>query len=79
LRFYSHGGEYKDGEFWDIAPCSLVVVDRRFRGAYCLHPPIFIALKALITTFRIIDVAVEKVIQDYDEKYIPQNKVFIFR
>jgi hypothetical protein len=23
--------------FWDIAPCSLVEVDRRFRGAYCLH------------------------------------------
>jgi hypothetical protein len=23
--------------FWDIAQCSLVVVDRRFRGAYCLH------------------------------------------
>jgi len=23
--------------FWDIAPCSLVGVDWRFRGAYCLH------------------------------------------
>jgi hypothetical protein len=23
--------------FWDIAPCSLVEVDRRFRSAYCLH------------------------------------------
>jgi hypothetical protein len=23
--------------FWDIAPCSLVDTDRRFRGAYCLH------------------------------------------
>jgi hypothetical protein len=23
--------------FWDIAPCSLVEVDRRFRGVYCLH------------------------------------------
>jgi hypothetical protein len=23
--------------FWDVAPCSLVEVDRRFRGAYCLH------------------------------------------
>jgi hypothetical protein len=23
--------------FWDTAPCSLVEVDRRFRGAYCLH------------------------------------------
>jgi hypothetical protein len=23
--------------FWNTAPCSLVQVDRRFRGAYCLH------------------------------------------
>jgi hypothetical protein len=23
--------------FWDIAPCSLVEVDRRSRDAYCLH------------------------------------------
>jgi hypothetical protein len=23
--------------FWDIAPYSLVEVDRRFRGVYCLH------------------------------------------
>jgi hypothetical protein len=23
--------------FWDVAPCSLVGNDRRFRGSYCLH------------------------------------------
>jgi hypothetical protein len=23
--------------FWDVAPCSLVEIDRCFRGAYCLH------------------------------------------
>jgi hypothetical protein len=23
--------------FWDVAPCSLVETDRRFRGAFCLH------------------------------------------
>jgi len=23
--------------FWDIAPCGLVVVERRFRDAYCLR------------------------------------------
>jgi hypothetical protein len=22
---------------WDVAPCCLVDIDRRFRGAYCLH------------------------------------------
>jgi hypothetical protein len=23
--------------FWDLLPCSQIDVDRRFRGAYCLH------------------------------------------
>jgi hypothetical protein len=23
--------------FWGVGPCSLVGVDRRFRGAYCFH------------------------------------------
>jgi len=23
--------------FWDVAPCSFVESDRRFRGTYCLH------------------------------------------
>jgi hypothetical protein len=23
--------------FWDTAPCTLADIDRRFRGAYCLH------------------------------------------
>jgi hypothetical protein len=23
--------------FWDVAPCSHIELDRRFRGAYCLH------------------------------------------
>jgi hypothetical protein len=35
--------KYSDAKitlFWDIAPCSVVEVDRRFRVAYCLrhHP-----------------------------------------
>jgi hypothetical protein len=24
---------------WDVAPCSLVETDRRFRDVYCLHLP----------------------------------------
>jgi hypothetical protein len=32
----SHGGEYENA-FWDVAPCILVEVNRRFRGARCLH------------------------------------------
>jgi hypothetical protein len=23
--------------FWEVAPCSLVQIYRRFRGTYCLH------------------------------------------
>jgi hypothetical protein len=29
--------DFKMSVFWDLAPCSLVVVDRCLRGAYCLH------------------------------------------
>jgi hypothetical protein len=25
----------KTGVFWDVAPCTLVKINRRFRGAYC--------------------------------------------
>jgi hypothetical protein len=35
----SHGGEYEDGSFWVVTPCSLVEVYRRFRGACYLHRP----------------------------------------
>jgi hypothetical protein len=27
----------KTTAFWDVAPCTLMEVDRRFRGASCLH------------------------------------------
>jgi hypothetical protein len=34
----SHGGNYEDGrDFWDIAPCSVVEVNRRFRGTHSFH------------------------------------------
>jgi hypothetical protein len=23
--------------FWDVVPCSLIDIQRRFKGAYCLH------------------------------------------
>jgi hypothetical protein len=29
--------DMKIGAFWDVTPCSLFGVDRRFRGAYNLH------------------------------------------
>jgi hypothetical protein len=33
----SHGGSMKMAVFWVVAPCCLVEVYRRFRGACCLH------------------------------------------
>jgi hypothetical protein len=33
--------------FWDLAPCSLVEIDRRFRDAYCRHRPGFLGLDAV--------------------------------
>jgi hypothetical protein len=29
--------EVKAAVFWDIAVCSLVEINRRFRGTYCFH------------------------------------------
>jgi hypothetical protein len=36
--------------FWDIAPCSMVEVDRRFRGSYCLHHQGALAMEAVRTS-----------------------------
>jgi hypothetical protein len=33
----SHCGDYEGDSFWDVAPCNLVEVFRRFRVSYCLH------------------------------------------
>jgi hypothetical protein len=33
----AHGGEYEDDVFWDVLPCTLVQIGRRFRRAYWLH------------------------------------------
>jgi hypothetical protein len=42
---------------WDVAPCSHVEVDRRFRGAYCLHHQgnfffLFLNIKRIISAVR---------------------------
>jgi hypothetical protein len=29
--------DHRNWVLWDVAPCSHVEVDRRFRGAYCFH------------------------------------------
>jgi hypothetical protein len=35
----SHGSEYEISGLYDFATCSLIEVDRRFRGAHCHHLP----------------------------------------
>jgi hypothetical protein len=30
--------------FWDVAPCSLVEIERRFRGAFLKRPSVFTRL-----------------------------------
>jgi hypothetical protein len=32
-----HSGKCEMATFWYVAPCSLVEVNRRFVGAYCVH------------------------------------------
>jgi hypothetical protein len=39
---------------WDIAPWNLVAVDRRFRGAYCLHQQGETSVYSNETTWRYI-------------------------
>jgi hypothetical protein len=35
---------------WDVASCSFVEIDRRFRGAYCLHHLIALMMEAASTS-----------------------------
>jgi hypothetical protein len=50
--------------FWDIAHCNLVVVDRRFRGAYCLH-------YQLMETVRTSETSVFN--KETTRRYIPEG------
>jgi hypothetical protein len=41
--------------FWDVAPCSVVEIIRRFRGAYYLHHQVYFHfLKAFSWTYRVL-------------------------
>jgi hypothetical protein len=47
--------------FWDIAPCSIIEVDRRFRGVYSLDhqgdDPVIGALSQKAVIFMLVAVA----------------------
>jgi hypothetical protein len=55
--------------FWDIAPCSLVEINRRFRGAYCLHHQGFFApmTKAVRTSHASV------YFNETTQRYIPED------
>jgi hypothetical protein len=57
--------------FLDVAPCSNVEVDRRFRGAYCLHyqggTAIALIMEAVPTSETSVNFNVTT------RRYIPEN------
>jgi hypothetical protein len=59
--------------FWDVAPCSHVGVDLRFRGKYCLHHQAIIALmmEAVRTSETSVNFSVTT------RRYIPKTLNFI--
>jgi hypothetical protein len=54
MRFEVLTASMKMTAFWDIVPCSLVEVDRRFRGAYCLHHQIALLMEAVCTSEMLV-------------------------
>jgi hypothetical protein len=53
--------------FWDVAPCSQVDVNRRFRGAYCLHPQIALMMEAVRISEKSININLTT------RRYIPED------
>jgi hypothetical protein len=54
--------------FWDVAPCSHIEVDRRFRGG-CVLPPLLIAL--MMETVRTSETSVN--FNVITRSYIPED------
>jgi hypothetical protein len=44
--------------FWDIAPCSLVEIDRSFRGVYCLYRQCDEVITAMMQAVRASETSV---------------------
>jgi hypothetical protein len=62
--------------FWDTTPYSVVDVDRRFRGAYCLHHQGDVSITALMMeTVRISETSVY--FQESTRHYIQKAVMFI--
>jgi hypothetical protein len=61
--------------FWDITPCSLVVVDRRFRGAYCLHHKDDVFITQMMEAVRTSETSV--CYNETTRRNRPENKTII--
>jgi hypothetical protein len=55
--------------FWDVAPCSFVEIDLRFRGAYCL---IVLMMEAVSTSETSINFYKGNIPED---RHLPRGKV----
>jgi uncharacterized protein (DUF305 family) len=53
--------------FWDVAPCSQVDVDRRFRDAYCHHHQIALTMEAVRTSETLVNINLTL------RRYIPED------
>jgi hypothetical protein len=47
---FNFKGNLKFTVFWDVAPCSHVEVDRRYKGAYFLHLQGDVMMEAVCTS-----------------------------
>jgi hypothetical protein len=65
--------------FWDVLPCK-IIVDRRFRGTYCLHhqgddhvsaASIIMAIALLMEAARTSETSVDNY---FTRQYIPEDK-----
>jgi hypothetical protein len=54
--------------FWDIAPCSLIECDRRFKGTYCLHQQDDASIIALMIE-AVSTSVVGYILRDYTAQY----------
>jgi hypothetical protein len=59
--------------FWNIAPCSLVEVDRRFRGAYCLVD------KCIRKYLNVVSICIMKIQAQLRNLFTEQNTIKCFK
>jgi hypothetical protein len=56
--------------FWDVLPCKMIV-DRRFRGAYCLHHQGWVIISSLM--MEAVHTSETSVDNNFTWQYIPED------